>query len=275
MTASSSRSRGCSAEAGCVRAVYRDGYISTIRAVGDRTSSRLPGCTDTSIHSAWGVSVAAREVRPMRAAARGGGWRERSEGPPMPTASVNGAELYYEVRDDGPPLLLIMGMTGDAGHFETLAELLATSSRSSATTGVATGAVPARRGGRRIARGGLQGADGQLIGCPAGTGCPATRALHRGGQGGGVVRRSRRRSVGEGDPAHRGRRSVDRDSERREARDRAYRVRLPGFLVDEEVGLGDVIKRATSAAGVRPCGGCEQRAERLNRAVRFTPRSRS
>jgi pimeloyl-ACP methyl ester carboxylesterase len=43
----------------------------------------------------------------------------------MPIRSVNGAELYYEVRGDGPPLLLIMGMTGDAGHFETLAELLA------------------------------------------------------------------------------------------------------------------------------------------------------
>ena len=50
---------------------------------------------------------------------------ERGKGPPMPMVTVNGAELYYEVRGDGPPLLLIMGMTGDAGHFETLAELLA------------------------------------------------------------------------------------------------------------------------------------------------------
>ena len=39
-----------------------------------------------------------------------------------------------------------------------------------------------------------------------------------------------------------------------------YRVRLPGFISDNEVGLGDVIKRATSAIGVRPCGGCEHRA---------------
>jgi pimeloyl-ACP methyl ester carboxylesterase len=38
---------------------------------------------------------------------------------------VNGTELYYEVRGAGPPLLLIMGATGDAGHFERLAELLA------------------------------------------------------------------------------------------------------------------------------------------------------
>ncbi len=43
----------------------------------------------------------------------------------MTTITVNGAELYHEVRGDGPPVLLIMGMTGDAGHFETLAELLA------------------------------------------------------------------------------------------------------------------------------------------------------
>ncbi len=43
----------------------------------------------------------------------------------MPTITVNGAELYHEVRGDGPPVLLIMGGTGDAGHFETLAELLA------------------------------------------------------------------------------------------------------------------------------------------------------
>jgi len=35
----------------------------------------------------------------------------------------------------------------------------------------------------------------------------------------------------------------------------AHRVRLPGFLVEKEVGLGDVIKRVTSAMGIRPCGG--------------------
>ncbi len=38
---------------------------------------------------------------------------------------VNGTELYYEVRGAGPPLLLIMGATGDGGHFERLAEVLA------------------------------------------------------------------------------------------------------------------------------------------------------
>ena len=41
-----------------------------------------------------------------------------------------------------------------------------------------------------------------------------------------------------------------------------YRVRLPGFITDEEIGLGDVIKRATSYLGIKPCGGCEGSARR-------------
>jgi pimeloyl-ACP methyl ester carboxylesterase len=43
----------------------------------------------------------------------------------MPTLAVNGAELYFELRGDGPPLLFVMGATGDGGHFEHLAALLA------------------------------------------------------------------------------------------------------------------------------------------------------
>ena len=43
----------------------------------------------------------------------------------MPTATVNGTELYHEVRGTGPPVLLIMGATGDGGHFDALADLLA------------------------------------------------------------------------------------------------------------------------------------------------------
>ena len=42
----------------------------------------------------------------------------------MPMVRVNGAELYHEVRGSGPPVLLIMGSTGDGGHFDTLADLL-------------------------------------------------------------------------------------------------------------------------------------------------------
>jgi hypothetical protein len=48
---------------------------------------------------------------------------------------------------------------------------------------------------------------------------------------------------------------------------RPYRVRLPGFVRDEDIGLGDFIKQVTRAAGVRPCGGCSKRAETLNRWV--------
>jgi hypothetical protein len=51
---------------------------------------------------------------------------------------------------------------------------------------------------------------------------------------------------------------------------RPYRLRLPGFISEKEVGLGDVIKRATYAAGIKPCGGCEQRAAKLNRWMVFS-----
>lgn len=43
----------------------------------------------------------------------------------MPKADVNGAELYYEIRGSGPPLLLIMGATGCSGVFEEFADPLA------------------------------------------------------------------------------------------------------------------------------------------------------
>jgi len=49
-----------------------------------------------------------------------------------------------------------------------------------------------------------------------------------------------------------------------------YSVRLPGFLIDEEIGLGDAIKRVTYAMGIKPCGGCEQRAAALNRWMHFS-----
>jgi hypothetical protein len=48
------------------------------------------------------------------------------------------------------------------------------------------------------------------------------------------------------------------------------RVRLPGFIKDEEVGLGDAIKRVTYRFGLQPCGGCEQRTTALNRWMVFT-----
>jgi hypothetical protein len=47
-------------------------------------------------------------------------------------------------------------------------------------------------------------------------------------------------------------------------------VRLPRFLLDEEIGLGDAIKRVTYAVGIKPCSGCEKRAATLNRWIHFT-----
>lgn len=41
------------------------------------------------------------------------------------TVEVNGAELYHEVRGTGPAIVFVAGATGDAGHFERVAELLA------------------------------------------------------------------------------------------------------------------------------------------------------
>jgi hypothetical protein len=51
-----------------------------------------------------------------------------------------------------------------------------------------------------------------------------------------------------------------------------FQVRLPGFISDEAIGLGDAIKRTTSAFGVKPCDPCKRRAEALNRRVVFSGR---
>jgi len=53
-----------------------------------------------------------------------------------------------------------------------------------------------------------------------------------------------------------------------------FQIRLPGFVAKEDVGLGDLVKRATSAVGIRPCGGCGRRAEALNRRVVVRGRKR-
>ena len=53
-----------------------------------------------------------------------------------------------------------------------------------------------------------------------------------------------------------------------------HRIRLPGFVTDEDIGLGDAIKHVTYAFGIRPCGGCERRAAALNRRFVFTRRAK-
>jgi hypothetical protein len=50
------------------------------------------------------------------------------------------------------------------------------------------------------------------------------------------------------------------------------RVFLPLFITDEDIGVGDAVRRVTSYFGVKPCGGCRRRAAALNRWLVFTRR---
>jgi hypothetical protein len=49
-----------------------------------------------------------------------------------------------------------------------------------------------------------------------------------------------------------------------------FKMRLPGFVNDEQIGLGDVVTRFTHMAGIKPCGGCAGRARALNHWIAFT-----
>jgi len=52
-----------------------------------------------------------------------------------------------------------------------------------------------------------------------------------------------------------------------------YNLHLPGFLIEEQIGLGDAIKHVTYRLGIKPCGGCEKRASRLNQWMQFSANS--
>jgi hypothetical protein len=62
----------------------------------------------------------------------------------------------------------------------------------------------------------------------------------------------------------------DKDNAQDVTEHEPYRVRLPGFISDDEIGLGDVVKRMSYTMGIKSCGGCERRAAALNRWVVFT-----
>jgi hypothetical protein len=47
-------------------------------------------------------------------------------------------------------------------------------------------------------------------------------------------------------------------------------IKLP--FLKSPIGSGDLVKAATSAVGIQPCGGCKQRAAAMNQAVTFVPR---
>jgi hypothetical protein len=65
-----------------------------------------------------------------------------------------------------------------------------------------------------------------------------------------------------------------RDARKNETEPQPYRVRLPGFITEEQVGLGDLVKKATLRFGVKPCGSCNTRAATLNRWLTFGRRPR-
>ncbi len=65
-------------------------------------------------------------------------------------------------------------------------------------------------------------------------------------------------------------RRVTTQQESKPAGQQPRRVRLPGFLIGDEVGLGDAVKRITYALGIKTCGGCERRAQTLNQWIRFS-----
>jgi hypothetical protein len=51
------------------------------------------------------------------------------------------------------------------------------------------------------------------------------------------------------------------------------RLRIPiPVKLRQPLGLGDAVKRVTTAVGIRPCSGCQRRAELLNRMATFTGR---
>jgi hypothetical protein len=62
------------------------------------------------------------------------------------------------------------------------------------------------------------------------------------------------------------------DDTSREKRRAPRTIRVPRFITNEEVGLGDAVRRVTSAAGIKPCGPCLQRAAALNHRVVLAPR---
>lgn len=40
-------------------------------------------------------------------------------------------------------------------------------------------------------------------------------------------------------------------------------------ILKDDKGFGDTVKRVTAAVGIKPCGGCQQRAEKLNKLIQY------
>jgi len=47
-------------------------------------------------------------------------------------------------------------------------------------------------------------------------------------------------------------------------------LRVPGLK--EETGAGDLVAKITTKLGIKPCSPCQKRRERLNQALKLTPK---
>jgi hypothetical protein len=53
---------------------------------------------------------------------------------------------------------------------------------------------------------------------------------------------------------------------------RPYRLLVPWTIKRDEVGLGDIIRKAASSIGFKHCDACERRAGRINEWIVFSTR---
>jgi len=52
-----------------------------------------------------------------------------------------------------------------------------------------------------------------------------------------------------------------------------FSIQVPGMIRGRSIGLGSVMKGMTSAVKLRPCGGCNRRASKLDELMDFRGRS--
>jgi hypothetical protein len=64
-------------------------------------------------------------------------------------------------------------------------------------------------------------------------------------------------------------------SDTEKAKSEPHPLRIPGFLNEKDIGMGDVIKRAAAYFGIPPCGSCQSRAAALNSRFVFSARPKN
>lgn len=53
-----------------------------------------------------------------------------------------------------------------------------------------------------------------------------------------------------------------------------FNITIPWWEQGRTAGAGDVVEKAASAVGVKPCGGCKRRRKALNRVFGFKGKRR-